>query len=197
MPDSIRLATSKRARDVAAEDRRRQSVFGVVGDAHRLVHAVDAHDRRRPGRTTPRHRCASPSVTLIDHRGRHQRALDLRRRRPRRAPLPTASSIKRLDAARGLRADQRAERRRCPCADRRRPAIRPWPRALSTKASATFSSTTIRSVDMQIWPWFMKAPNAAASTASSRSASSSTISGALPPSSSSDRLEIFRRRSAR
>jgi hypothetical protein len=55
----------------------------------------------------------------------------------------------------------------------------------ATKASATLSSTMTRSVDMQIWPWFMNAPNAAASTAWSRSASSSTISGALPPSSSS------------
>ena len=46
---------------------------------------------------------------------------------------------------------------------------------------------------MQIWPWFMKAPNAAAATAASISASSSTIIGALPPSSSKRRLEIFRR----
>ena len=43
----------------------------------------------------------------------------------------------------------------------------------------------MRSVDMQIWPWFMKALKAAARTASSRSASSSTTNGALPPSSSS------------
>ena len=46
----------------------------------------------------------------------------------------------------------------------------------------------MRSVLMQIWPWFMKAPKAAARTAASRSASSSTMNGALPPSSSSTRL---------
>ena len=57
--------------------------------------------------------------------------------------------------------------------------------SLSTNSSATFSSTMSRSVDMQIWPWLAKAPKTAAFTASSRSASSSTISGALPPSSSS------------
>ena len=45
MPDSMRLATAERALDVAAEHRRRQAVFGVVGDADRLVVALDAHDR--------------------------------------------------------------------------------------------------------------------------------------------------------
>ena len=63
--------------------------------------------------------------------------------------------------------------------------------SFATKASATFSSTTRRSVDMQIWPWFMKAPNAAAATAASISASSSTIIGALPPSSSKAGLRYF------
>ena len=53
---------------------------------------------------------------------------------------------------------------------------------------ATAWSATIRSVDMQIWPWCMNAPNLAAATASSRSASASTTSGALPPSSSSTRF---------
>ena len=41
---------------------------------------------------------------------------------------------------------------------------------------------------MHIWPWFMKAPKAAAFTASCRSASASTRKGALPPSSSSTGL---------
>ena len=58
----------------------------------------------------------------------------------------------------------------------------------ATKSSAILSSTTMRSVDMQIWPWLAKAPKAAAFTASSRSASSSTTSGDLPPSSSSTGL---------
>ena len=46
-------------------------------------------------------------------------------------------------------------------------------------------STTMRSVDMQICPELANAPKAAAFTAASRSASASTSSGALPPSSSS------------
>ena len=58
----------------------------------------------------------------------------------------------------------------------------------STNASATFSSTISRSVDMQICPILAKQPNAAAFTASSRSASSRMTIGALPPSSSSTGL---------
>src|SRR5690606_2015517 len=56
---------------------------------------------------------------------------------------------------------------------------------IATNSSATWLSTTRRSVDMQVWPWFMNAPNTAPSRAASRSASSSTSNGALPPSSSS------------
>ncbi len=63
--------------------------------------------------------------------------------------------------------------------------------SFSTNASASDASTTIRSVDMQIWPWLKKAPNAAAFTASSRSASLSTTSGALPPSSSTAGFRCF------
>ena len=37
MPDSMRLATAERALNVAAEHRRGQAVFGVVGDADRFV----------------------------------------------------------------------------------------------------------------------------------------------------------------
>ena len=54
----------------------------------------------------------------------------------------------------------------------------------AAKSSAILRSTTRRSVLMQIWPLLAKAPKAAAFTASSRFASSSTSSGALPPSSS-------------
>jgi hypothetical protein len=53
----------------------------------------------------------------------------------------------------------------------------------ATNSSATFSSTTKRSVDMQICPWNMNDPKIAALTAPSMSASSSTMKGALPPSS--------------
>ena len=57
--------------------------------------------------------------------------------------------------------------------------------SVAANGSTTERSTTSRSVDMQIWPWCMNAPNFAAATASSRSASASTTIGALPPSSSS------------
>ena len=69
-------------------------------------------------------------------------------------------------------------------------------RNFSRKASATDSTTMIRSVDMHIWPWLKKAPKAAAFTASSRSASSSTSSGALPPSSSRTGFRLRAARSA-
>ena len=55
--------------------------------------------------------------------------------------------------------------------------------SLSMKMDATLRSTRMRSADMQIWPWLKKALKAAASTAASRSASSSTRIGFLPPSS--------------
>jgi hypothetical protein len=91
----------------------------------------------------------------------------------------------------GLGIDHRAKRV-VPCAGRR-PASPNLVLELRGEGVGTASTTMIRSVDMQIWPWFMKAPNAAALTASSRSASSSTISGALPPSSSRHGLEVLGR----
>ena len=64
MPDSIRAGDVERRGDVAAEDRGRQAVFGVVGDADRLVVALDADHRDDRAEATPRGRCASPGVTL-------------------------------------------------------------------------------------------------------------------------------------
>ena len=62
---------------------------------------------------------------------------------------------------------------------------------MEEKASISDLSTIARSVDMQIWPWWKKAPKLAAFTARSTSASGSTIIGALPPSSSSTRLRCL------
>ena len=71
----------------------------------------------------------------------------------------------------------------------RRPAARAPARPASRRARRRpLRSTTIRSVDMQIWPWWKNAPKLAAAAARSRSASRSTIIGALPPSSSSTRF---------
>lgn len=64
-------------------------------------------------------------------------------------------------------------------------SVRALATSLSTSASPSLRSTITRSVDMQICPWLKNAPNAMPSTAASRSASSSTSTGALPPSSSS------------
>ena len=81
------------------------------------------------------------------------------------------------------------------------PIIVPWSRgspvtslparsaSLEPSSPATALSATIRSVDMQICPEFMNAPKLAASAAASRSASGRTTSGALPPSSSRQRLK--------
>ena len=80
------------------------------------------------------------------------------------------------------------------------PTIVPWSRgspvvslparsaSLEPSSPATERSTTSFSVDMQIWPENMNAPKLAASAAASRSASGNTTCGALPPSSSRQRL---------
>ncbi|MNC68555.1 hypothetical protein D3C75_1191640 [compost metagenome] len=57
-----------------------------------------------------------------------------------------------------------------------------WP-TLSTKASATLRSTYTRSAQLQTWPVLITREATMAFTARSRSASASTIAGALPPSS--------------
>jgi hypothetical protein len=95
------------------------------------------------------------------------------------APLPTASRVSpsRRSAASGLMTEPSTmspERGSPEGSDDALATKR------SPKASAIASSTTTRSVDVSIWPWFMRAPKVAALAASSRSASSSTTSGALP-----------------
>ncbi|KAG0761683.1 hypothetical protein G6F22_018816 [Rhizopus arrhizus] len=55
--------------------------------------------------------------------------------------------------------------------------------SLSVNAWRTFASTSTRLVPVQAWPLSEKPPFTARSTARSRSASASTISGFLPPSS--------------
>ncbi len=94
----------------------------------------------------------------------------------RRAPFASASSIKALQRVTVFmsttgpsRLAGRAAARLVSCA---------------TNASATVASTMMRSVDMQICPALANAPKIAPAAACSRSASSSTSSGALPPSSS-------------
>ena len=64
-------------------------------------------------------------------------------------------------------------------------------RTCCTNSSATFWSTMMRSVLMQICPLLANAPKAAAFTASSMSASSRITSGALPPSSSTTGFRYF------
>ena len=187
MPLSIRRATAIAASTSRAEHRGREAVLRVVGDADRLVGAVDARRSRRPGRRTPRRRCRISGVTPASTVG-VTRLPSASPPESTSAPLARASSISSTIAlARAVvdhRADHRAlvarvaGRRACP---RARPASRP-------ARPATERSATMRSVDMQIWPEFMNAPKLAASAAASRSASASTTCGALPPSSSRQRL---------
>ena len=63
--------------------------------------------------------------------------------------------------------------------------------SFATNDSATASSTTMRSADMQICPELAKAEKVAAATAASMSASSRTTNGALPPSSSTTCFRCF------
>ena len=60
----------------------------------------------------------------------------------------------------------------------------------STNLSCTASATMIRVPDSHAWPWFIRQPNSVPSAASSRSASSRTMFGPLPPSSSVSRLTL-------
>ena len=69
-----------------------------------------------------------------------------------------------------------------------RSAARPASR--SRYSSATASSTMWRPAVMQIWPWCRNALQAPAELATSRSASSSTMSALLPPSSSDTRFSV-------
>ena len=191
MPDLDPPRDRERAVDVAAEHRGRQAVFGVVGDAHRFLDAADADDRRDRAEgflAIDAHRRRD----VVEHGRVHQHAVGVAAGEQPRA-LGDGVLDQADDAARPPRSRPPSRAASCPCADRRRPGSPPWRRACARIRRRPSRRRSIRSVDMQIWPWFMKAPKAAAATASSRSASSSTISGALPPSSSSDRLEMARR----
>ena len=54
--------------------------------------------------------------------------------------------------------------------------------------SATLSTTYVRSIPEQVWPAFANPPQTQPETAFARSASSHTICGSLPPSSSTEPL---------
>ena len=60
-----------------------------------------------------------------------------------------------IDALAGLRAHQRAEHDVALARIAAAAECAALAANFSTNASATVSSTTMRSVDMQIWPWFM------------------------------------------
>ena len=130
MPVSIRRATSIAASTSRAEDRRRQPVLGVVGDAHRLVGAVHRHDRDdRP------ERLLAVDAHLGRHAGEHGRARSGCRRPPRRrarsAPLARASSISSMIAL------ARARRRSTG------PIIVPWSRGSPTVSRRARSASLL------------------------------------------------------
>ena len=60
----------------------------------------------------------------------------------------------------------------------------------STNLSCTVAATMTRVPDSHAWPWFIRQPNSVPSAARSRSASSRTMFGPLPPSSSVSRLTL-------
>ena len=126
MPDSMRWATASAPRDVAAEHRGREAVFGVVGDADRLVVALDADHRFDRAEGFLRRRCASPAS-----RGRARSPPYAPLRWPpatSSAPLATASSISRRRARPppGSTSEPSSDMAR---AGRRPAASRPWRRA--------------------------------------------------------------------
>ena len=126
-------------------------------------------------------------VTPVEHGGREERAVGLAAASPPRRRGTTASSTSPATRSTALALTSGpisvSGSRGSPTFSAR--AFSP---RLVASSSDTERSATIFSVDMQICPWCMNAPNFAAATASSRSASASTTIGALPPSSSSTRL---------
>ncbi len=99
--------------------------------------------------------------------------------RPRRRPAPPAPGCARAAPA------PRSRRRRSPCrAADRRGACRAARFSLSMKASWMPSWTRSREPAQQTWPWLNQIASTTPSTAESRSASSKTMNGDLPPSSS-------------
>jgi hypothetical protein len=150
MPESMRRATRRRAR-CRAEHRGGQAVLVVVGAGDGLLDAVDPHDALHRAERSPRGRCASRGVTwsstvagmsvlsaLPPHNSR--RPWPARRRSARCSARPCGMPI--TSPARRARA----------CAGRPGAAQRPWQANFFTKSSATFWSTMMRSVLMQIWP---------------------------------------------
>ena len=155
-----------------------------------FIPCADHGDHRAEG--SPPGRCACRACTLSTTVGAHKTPAGALPPAATAAPLADGVGDQRLHVVDGLEVNHGAERD-VALARIAHGSDLPCPRNLATKASATLSSTMIRSVDMQIWPWFMNAPKAAAFTASSRSASSSTSNGALPPSSRRHGLQVFGR----
>ena len=162
-----------------------ERIRGGVGRRDRLVEIGDADDRRHRAERLAGHELGL-GRNVVEHRGRRaalrrarRRAAGSRRRPQRpepdqRLPSPHARSITvptSVDSSSG------SPTRSCAAPAETR----------SASSSATESTAMIRLTAVQRCPEFANAPRTASPAASCRSASPSTISGSLPPSSSTAR----------
>ena len=186
--------------DVAGEDRGRQAVADLVGGRHRLVVAVD-RDHRQHGPEDlvlrdPGHRLDARE----DRRPVEVAVREVAVGRPLAAGHQLALAAADPDVALDLvdaRARSPAARRRPPRPGRRPgggPVARVSRRAHSS--SATARSTITREHAVHRWPVVPNADHRIPSTARSRSASRSTTTAFLPPSSRLTRLSSRPARSA-
>ncbi len=186
-----RPAASRSAWAASADPHRRVEAVGrVVGQAQRLVGAAHLHDRQhRPERLVAhdghvvvdvdQHRGLVPEpVAALDPApaGEHPRAALDRVRDVALDDVELGREGHRADVV----ADRRAlaDRARAGHARVRRTARRPPRRRRPARR------------DMHVWPEFWNAPHTAPAAARSRSASSHTIIGSLPPSSSSTGVKV-------
>ena len=142
----------------------------LAHDPHLVLHAVEDG---RAARSSP---CRGPSAAP-------------RRPRPRARPAPRPSGC-RSRRDRTARA-RRAGPSRWPGRSRRRAwCARATSATRSTISSRTFGPANRREPAQQHWPWLKKIAFATPAAAASTSASSKTITGDLPPSSSDTRFRL-------
>ena len=176
------------ARQVAGPDGGVEAVVGVVGQLDRLVVRRRTGRARRPGR---RSRRGTVSMLLGDAREdgglveqRAEVGAGLAAGRAPSAPLATASSTCALTASSWRREISEPIRPDPVVAPRRASARSPGGRTAPRRRRTRRRGRTAARCDRQSCPALVKQARIAPWTATSRSASSSTIIGFLPPSSS-------------
>ncbi len=191
-PARRRRATRVGARLVARPHRRRQTVDGAVGDAHRVV-LVPVRDDGQHGTEDLFLGDDGVGLDAAEHRGHDVVALV----EPGGRLRPAKQKLRALvDAGADVAAHPFALRRRHQRAQLRlalqrvadREGLAPPPPRAAPPPRSGSRGTSRRVSALQVWPELRKQTLSVVLTAAARSASSSTIDADLPPSSSATRL---------